>query len=127
MKLNLPQIDTDKSEEGSWIDYSSGISFCIARDGNKGYTADMQKMYKQNRRFIENKSMTDEQADSLLSDLQAKHILKGWKGLKNGTKDFPYSLENAKLLLSDSSYQEVRDWIMEQAAEAENYRTDSLK
>ena len=127
MDLNLPSVDIALEEDGAWIDFTENVSFCIARIGSPEYKTALRKEYNRNKRFIDNGTMSDEQSDKVLIGLQAKYILKGWKGLKNGKDKFPYSEENAVSLLSDPSYAEIRAWILEQSNSIENYRAEETK
>lgn len=127
MDLNLNSIDLETAEDGQWVEYADGIEFLIARAGNPKYNAALQRFYRRHKRAIEDKSMSDAAADAGLVDVMARHILLGWKGITDKGEPLEYSEANAKALLSDQRYAEVRAWITEQSNDVENYRAAYLK
>lgn len=127
LKLNLRGTDLDKATAGVWIEYEDGISFRIARANTPGYRDALRKMQRQHKRQIEQGTLSDIKSDKLMSELMADWILLGWKGLKNGKEDFPYTPENARAFLAEPAYADIKEWIMMQALEAENYRADTQK
>lgn len=127
LTLNVPSIDKEASTDGVWLDYQPDISFRIARDGNPGYKKAINTLYKVNKTFIDNKTLSDEQSNAMMNKIIATYILVDWKGLKNGDEDFPYSIESAIELLSDERYGELRTWIITQSKQIENYRSEEQK
>ena len=127
LNLNLPAIDAGFSVNGKWIDYDDKISFLIARTNTPGYAGAMRNMQKRYSRQIASGNLTDKKAMSLMAATMAEFILLDWKGLKNGAEKFPYSLENCKELLASNKYFELRDWVMMQANELENFRAEKGK
>jgi len=127
LKLNLRGTDLDKATAGVWIEYEEGISFRIARANTPGYRDALKKMTRQHKRQIEQGTLSDAKSDRLMAELMADWILLDWKGMKNGKEDFPYSRENARAFLSAEQYADIKEWIMQQALEAENYRAETQK
>lgn len=127
LQLNIKSVDLDAAAGGVWVDYDDGISFRIARANHPAYRNAVKRMHKQHKRQIDNGTMSDELSEKLLAELMAQHILVDWKGLKNGGKAFQYSVENATSFLQAPQYEEIRDWIMAQANDIENYRSEGVK
>ena len=127
LNLNLPKVDIDQSEKGTWVDYDEKVSFLIARDGNKPYQNALKKMYKFHKRAIENSTMSNEKADDLLCEIVSKHILLDWKGINSEGKPFLYTPENSYELLSTPDYFEIREWIALESKNMENYRSVETK
>jgi hypothetical protein len=127
LQLNVKSVDLDAAAGGVWIDYDGNISFKIARANHPAYRSAVKRMHKQHKRELEQGTMSDELSEKLLCELMAQHLLLDWKGMKNAGKKFEYSVENATAFLNAPQYEEVRDWIMLQANDIENYRSDELK
>lgn len=127
LNLNIKAIDLEKSEAGVWIEYDGGIEFLIARSNTPAYRKAVKQMHKRYKRQIENETLSDEKSDRLMAELMAEHILLDWTGMKNGDEEFKYSRESAIAFLSDERYAEVRQWIMAQADDLENFRQDEVK
>lgn len=127
LKLNVPSVDTGKAAEGVWIDYDDGIQFKIARSNTPAYREAVKKIHRQHKRQIDAGTMSDSLSDSIMAGLMAEHLLVDWKGLMSDGKEFPYSKENATAFLSEEAYGEIREWIMKQSQDNENYRTEDIK
>ena len=127
LELNIKAIDLEKAAGGVWIEYEDGIWFLIARSNSPAYRGAVRRMHKQHKHQIENETLSDAKSDALMADLIAAHILVGWKGLKSGSKEFPYSFANAVALLSSEAYSEIRAWVMAQAEDLENFRSNEAK
>jgi hypothetical protein len=127
LKLNIKSVDLDAASGGVWIEYDDKISFKIARANHPAYRSAVKHMHKQHRRQIDNGTMSEELSEKLLAELMAQHILVGWKGLKNNGKNFEYTVDNATAFLQAPQYEEIRDWIMMQAQDIENYRSEVVK
>jgi hypothetical protein len=126
LTLNIDGIDESKSA-GVEFEYQKGIFFTIARNNNPEYKKTLKALYKKNKRFIDKQTLTDEQADELLCEAISQHILVGWKGLMNGKEEFKYTQQAAKELLLNETYLELREWIVEQSQDMDNYRVDDQK
>lgn len=127
LELNLQGVDLDKAATGVMIPYEHGVSFRIARANTPGYREAVRRIIKLHKRQLDSGSMGDAESDKITAKLMAKHILVDWEGMKNGGKDFPYSVENAEEFLLDERYAEIREWIMAQAQDLENFRGEQIK
>lgn len=127
LQLNVRSVDLSAAAEGVWIAYEGGIEFKIARANTPGYRDAIKQMHRQYKHQIEAGTMDEKLSERLLGDLMAEHILVDWKGLKNNGQDFPYSVNAAKSFLKDERYHEIREWIMVQAQNIENYRNEEGK
>jgi hypothetical protein len=115
--------DTKKEQDGVWIDLGDGGSMKIARMGNPDYIKEFQKITKPHRQAIRRGTLSEEVSQDLLVQAMAKHILLDWKGLKyNDGADIPYSVEEAKKMLS--SLKDFRDYVTEMANAAENFKEE---
>lgn len=126
LQLNVRGQDLEKAAHGVWILYEDEIEFCIARANTPEYRDALRKITRQNKRQLEMGTMSEAKSDAIMADLMAEHILAGWKGLYNAGEEFPYNRENAIAFLSDPQYADIKEWIMMQAQDAENYRKETL-
>jgi len=80
--------------------------FKVARSGNKNYNRLLSQLYKRNRAVLDSKGdEAEKKSDEILTEVFAKTILLGWDGeiLYKGKK-YPYSYEQAKVLLSHKDF-----------------------
>lgn len=78
----------------------------VARSGNKNYNRLLSQLYKRNRAVLDSKGdEAEKKSDEILAEVFAKTILLGWEGevLYRGKK-YPYSYEQAKVLLSHKDF-----------------------
>ncbi len=127
LKLNIPSINLDTAESGAWVDYEKGIKFKIARANTPAYRGAVKRLHKQHKHQIDTETLSDERSDQIVADLMASYVLLDWEGLQNGEADFPYSKENAEALLGDEAYSELRNWIIAQANDMNNFRVKEIK
>lgn len=126
MNLNIPQTDTKKAKEGTWIEYLNEVSIKVARSDNDGYVKALNTAVKEYGKKIS--EMDDEFANSLICGIIAEHILLDWKGLKDGDgNDIPYSVEFATELLMDESYDHFYDFVVLQSKRNQNFYTESYR
>ncbi len=127
LDLNISSVDLEKAESGAWVPYEEGISFKIARANTPAYRGAVRRMHRQHKRQIDQESLSDAQSDNIMADLMSSYLLLDWKGLVNGGEEFPYTKENAELLLKAEKYSELRNWIVAQANDLENFRSETIK
>lgn len=127
LELNIKAIDLEKAAAGVWIEYDDGISFLIARSNSPEYRSAIRRMHKQHKHQIENQTLSDAKSDQLMAGLMATHILIGWKGLKSHGEEFKYTRDNAEAMMEDERYSEIRAWVMAQAEDLENFRSEEAK
>jgi hypothetical protein len=114
--------------EGQWFDYGPGPSgenqrFCLARMGrsNKKYTGAIQRMQTEYGRQLDSGTLADSVAHEVLLHIFCTTILVNWTGICDENDEaLPYSVENAKQLLTDlpDLYQELQSL----AQSREHYR-----
>ena len=129
LNLNIPKIDTALAEEGAWVEFQPGISFLIRRERTPQYVSAIQAIHKRHKRQLDAGTASNEVIDAAMAEAQARHILVGWSGLTEGDdhKPLPYSVDAALAIMRDPAYQELRDWVMDQSRDVENYRGQQLK
>lgn len=115
MSLDLFQefaTDTDAEVNGVKVPFK-GVTFLIARAGNKKYGKLLSELVKKNQIALDLKDdAADELSDVLMAHVLAKTILVGWEGdLSYKGEALPYSVENAKKVLAHADFRaQVSRW-----------------
>lgn len=126
--LDLEDVMTDPQaeEDGVWVRYK-GAEFRIARFSNPAMLA-YSAAEKTRRCAIANRdTLDDKELEDLGVDAMARHVVKGWRDLVMGGAPFPYTPENARLLLTDLRFNGLSKWILMKAHDAELYRAKALR
>lgn len=112
--------DETKELEGVWVELSDDAKILVARAGNKKYNKSLAQQYEKNKRLLDLKNDAAETlSNTIMIDVMARSLLLGWQGIKFKGEDLPYSVDNAKLLLSVKDF---RDLVSKHASDAEAYR-----
>lgn len=93
----------------------------VARSGNRKYNRLLSQLYKRNRAVLDSKGdEAEKKSDEILTEVFAKTILLGWQGeiLYKGKK-YPYSYEQAKVLLA---HRDFRTKVASIAEDFSNYK-----
>ena len=121
MEYNNYTVDTDKSEEGVWMEHD-GAKFKIARFGNPKFTSYMETLFKPYKRQGASQAKTIELGAKAL----AKYILLDWDGLKVNGVVVEYSYDKALELLSNPGADEFRDLISNLSQDEEQFREEQV-
>jgi hypothetical protein len=118
-------IDTETAAAGVWAEYREGAAFLLTSTNTAEFAAAQEAIYTP---IIEAKSKGREQAwvDKAFADaeieLYAKHVLRDWRGLEDGGKPVPFSVETAIKLLSQPGAFHLMRFIRNSAARLDLYR-----
>lgn len=101
---------TDESLEnnGTWREIGGGAELLIARSGNKQYAKLLTKLVEQNRKVLDlSDDAADAKSEEIMTEVLAKAVLLGWKGVQFKGEDLQYSVENAKMLLKIKDFRRM--------------------
>ena len=118
--MDIKTITTStETKEGVWIPYpdDSDVSFKLAYTGENeyvDYTTERLTKARRGRRDV-----PQERVRAIMIDALSKFIVRDWKGLESDGKPWPYSVENAKNLLTSST--KLRDFVVNEASEMDNF------
>lgn len=128
MQIQKLKPDADKQTNGVWITYDGEAQFLIAYMDDTNYDAKVKRMSLAARR----KSRTRGLPAALEIEVQVKSmvgtLLRDWKGLDDGVDEngkdipFPYTVENANRLLTESK--DVRDFLQIECSILANFQRD---
>ena len=117
--------DTKAEVDGVKVPYK-GITFLIARAGNRKYGKVLSEAVKQNQIKLDMKDdAADDLSDKLMAEVLAKTILLGWEGdVMYKGEALAYSLENAKKVLTHGDF---RAFITKLADDRESFRAAQIE
>jgi hypothetical protein len=127
-KLQLIRTDLDKTEDGVWVKYLDDVELCIASVNNKAYREACERLWRPHLREMRMKQMSTQAIAELTKPAVAQHLLKGWKNIQDDDgAEIPYSPQKALDLLRDPALQDFYNFVVDVAAEAQNYRQELLE
>lgn len=127
MDLNKIALDDKKVEEGIWVEVDDTTSLLIARIGNKRFNEIMTREQKPLRRAIRNGTVPDSVQEKILVKALAGAVLLDWKGLTIDGVEVEYSKQKCIEILSDKRYKDFREFVVEYAADAEQFREELIE
>lgn len=120
MDLQNQFADEKLENEGVPFPLGDGAMITLAREGNDAYMDLMQKKVNSSRAILDqNDSLARKTSDTIVNEVYAATIIKGWSGINLGGADFPFNRENALILMRDRN---IRKRIMDYAQSATNFR-----
>lgn len=100
--MRLTPVNKESELQGSEF-YYRGTKFKIARASNTAYKKTFREKIKPYQNAHDSDTMSDDIAESIMTECFAKTILVGWDNIVDCDtgKDYKYSIQNAILLLDD--------------------------
>lgn len=117
------QYDTDERLEtdGVWNQMGKELRIKIARARNPEYVKMFNRRARPHQHAMRNNTLSEDVAEQLMLDVEARTILVDWDGLKDADGNaVPYSPEMARDLLH--AMPEFRRHVLELAEEIGNYQ-----
>lgn len=116
IKLNSLKSDTDKEQDGDWIDcpeIGEGVAFKVRSINYPAYQQALNAMLRRlNKTYRGGMTIPPNILDVELGKLYAKYLLLDWKGI-----DLDYSADLAAASLSDLAYRDLRAAVSSAAAQ----------
>lgn len=127
-KTNLDakfRMDTDKEEQGIWVDFGEGVRFRIRRFKSAKSVAVRKELDKPHADMIRRGTVSQDVAEELLNRHIAAGIVVDWEGVNETTEDgsqrpIPYSAETAYRLLKELP--ELREELLTVTVERDAFR-----
>lgn len=119
--------DPTLEEEGAKIDIDDETTLIIARYGNIKFRKMRNRLIEPYQLKSGREGMSTDQADDVLNQCLAAHVLKGWKGLKIEGQEIEYSKDMALKLFRDPRFKSFKERVMGEANNLENYRLERLE
>ena len=127
--INSIRKDKSRSESGVEVDCGGGLFLTVAWNRNPRAQAVRQQLIAKNpilKRAVREDGfhkVDPKLLEELNVEVQASTILLGWRGLSDGGKEVPYSVEKAKEYLRD--VEEFRDLVTRLSQDDELFKQDS--
>lgn len=121
------EFATDISLEtgGAMVPYKGDTKFKLARANNTEYGEAISKALAEHSDSLSKGGPEAEALNvRLMIDVVANTILKGWENVTYMRKPFPYSLENAKVLLAHNDF---RVWVKRQSENREYFKAKMVE
>jgi len=117
--MKLTPINGNTEIEGSEFIYRGNV-LIVARSGNTKFKKVFRELMKPFKEEFDSGRMNEDQSNALMIECVSQTILVGWKKFKDVTgKEYEYSEENAKELLTDDK--DVYDEIIKFSENIDNY------
>lgn len=127
--INLDDFATDPKAEagGKVFTLKCGVKMTIARANSPGYIAKVQELMQP---YVPTLRMKKPLPPGAFEDITVKAMasgmIRGWEPFEYMGAEFPYSPENAEILLLDERLHDIREEIAEIAGSADSYREQLL-
>lgn len=130
LDLKSLRVDPELATAGTWVKFS-GAEFLIARFNNRA--AENARAVLSLEFYTElaakdgEVSEADEKAfRELQNRVMADHVLKDWKNVGLDGKELKFSPDAAYEILNDEGYDDLRQFIQNEALKRENYITKEI-
>jgi len=126
MDLKSNKIDTKRASNGVWVDIDDETSLLLARYRNPAHQAFITKAMQPYLRLQRLGRMDEDVAERIEAEGLAKHVLLGWKGMKDNGVEVPYSEETAIKLLRDPELSWFPELVRELSNDMTFFRAEDL-
>lgn len=120
------QRKRDIEAEGTELGLPGDITLIVAAasDANPSWRAASPSIMKELRR-LRNARANNDQVRKFLAPIYARHLVKGWRGVKSSGIEVPYSVEacTAFLLAADDAYAAVDEMVYD----TQNFRSSRVE
>lgn len=112
--IDALQRKRDIEAEGTELGLPGDITLIVAAasDANPSWRSASPAIMKELRR-LRNARASNDQVRKYLAPMYARHLVKGWRGVKSRGVDLPFSVEacSAFLLMADDAYAAVDEMV----------------
>lgn len=127
MDLKNFRTDLVKENEGVWIELGDGAAIKIARLNNPAFVAKFRDMPKHQAASLRRGTIDDDELDRIFVEALVDAVLLDWRGMDENGSPLTYSKVTAIRVLSDPTYKDFRDLIVDEARNVENFREEMLE
>lgn len=126
MIISSIQTDSKLELHGVWKPFGHDGKVLVARHGNPKFNDELRREMEPFRDELSRSTISDDQAETIMSRVMSKTILLGWENIQNEDKSqIKYSQENAFELLE--AYPEFRNIIYNISVNVANYKSAKAK
>ncbi|WP_394065424.1 hypothetical protein [Alcaligenes sp. WGS1538] len=121
-------------DSGTWVgdlDGAPGVELLVCGIGSKDAQKTLNQKQAAMRLKNRGKPLNDEQLAKAMRETLAEVVLKGWRGLKDGGKDLPYSQELATKFITSRNGERFAGLVLQAAqrvdADASSFVEEATK
>ena len=115
----------EKEAEGVWEDFGDGAGLLIASSHNKKFQKLYRKVPAGIREQMNNGTLSDDIARSIMAGIFAKALLLGWRKISDEGKELTYSEEVAKEQLV--KYKRLANFVWERAEDQTRFQNEEIE
>jgi hypothetical protein len=127
LDLKSIAVDAAKSVNGHWVKWM-GAEFLLARYSNRFAETARAQLHLEWYKKLQQEKISDNEEQEYRrrhAEIIASYVLLDWKNIGEDGKELPYSAEKAVELLTDDSYQDLLDFIIQESTNRDNYLKDA--
>lgn len=130
--MDLSKVRTDKALEsdGVWVPIRYGAEVKVARLGNPRGEAWRARLSAEDRRLLDNRTTLrgmEQRIADLTRDMLAETVLLDWRNIYDGGEPIPFSVETAKLILSDPELEFFVEDVLTASRKRENFFQEEVR
>lgn len=114
-------------DNGTWVgdlDGAPGVEFLVCGFQSKEARNLLEKKQAQARAKNRNKPLSIDQLTRCTREVLAEAVLKGWRGLKSGGKDLPYTKDAATKWLTSRNGEKLASLVLQAAQTLDDQAND---
>lgn len=116
------KTDADKERDGVWVPLDGESRIRIARTNNPLYREAMVRKMNRYKMAAKSKVIPEDAWLDIVNELVAETILVDWEGITEKGQPLPYSVENAKRVLTE--LKDFREMVLSIADNMENFKEE---
>lgn len=127
MDLKNFRLDTEKADDGVWVDMGNNAQIKIAWMNNPAYVKLFTQLSKPYARLAKQGQLPEDKAKTIMAEVMSKTILLDWQGLKIDDQVVPYSQKKAQEILLAPEYAPFFTFVVETAQDEANFRQEEIE
>lgn len=127
MNINKFKVDTQKVNDGVWVDLGENARVKLARTTNKKYQEALSKKLKPYKNAMEAGNADYKAISKIIAECAADFIVLDWEGFTEGEKDLPYSRDKVIEILTTEEYKDFGEMLLNLAAERSTFQAEEEK
>jgi hypothetical protein len=125
-KLSKAAGDPALIKDGVWVEHELGFKFKIRRMPNPEYNRMRQRLMQPLLRKSRRRTVDLDATEMILKKCVAHTVLVDWDEVDDDNdKPIPFSHEEAERLLIDPSFQDLYDFLLEEAQDLANFTAEA--
>lgn len=116
------KTDAEKERDGVWVPLDGEGRIRVARTNNPLYRESLVRKVSRYKTATKSKVIPEDDWLDIVNELVAETILVGWEGITEKGQPLPYSVENAKRVLTE--LKDFREMVLSIADNMDNFKEE---